>query len=277
MQAREPEIKDEEIKVLLDDLLELYGYDFTGYAQASIKRRIVRLMGLDKLPSFAELRYRLRTDKQYMERFLEEITVNVTEMFRDPTFFKAIREKVLPQLATYPFIRIWHAGCSTGEEVYSMAILLEEEKLLHKSLLYATDLNHEVLARAAKGIFPITHMRQYSENYIQAGGQKEFSSYYTASYKYVKFDESLSEKMVFATHNLVSDSAFNHFHLIVCRNVLIYFNKDLQAKVLDLFSESLEPLGYLALGSKETLRFSQVADKFRVVDTHDKIWRKGVV
>lgn len=277
MQAREPEIRDEDIRVLLDDLLELYGYDFTGYAQASIKRRIVRLMGLDKLPSFAELRYRLRTDKQYMERFIEEITVNVTEMFRDPTFFKAIREKVLPQLATYPFIRIWHAGCSTGEEVYSMAILLQEEKLLHKSLLYATDLNPEVLSRAAKGIFPITHMRQYSENYIQAGGQKEFSSYYTASYKYVKFDESLSKKMVFATHNLVSDRVFNHFHLIVCRNVLIYFNKDLQARVLDLFSESLEPLGYLALGSKETLRFSRVAEKFRTVDTHDKIWRKGVI
>lgn len=274
MTVQEHSIKDEDIEVLLSDLLELYGYDFTEYARASLKRRVNRLMMIDRFPSFAELRYRLRDDKQYLDHFIEEITVNVTEMFRDPSFFKAVREKLFSQLATYPFIKIWHAGCSTGEEVYSMAIMLEEAGLLHKSLLYATDLNHEVLEKARKGIFPMRYMKLYSENYIEAGGQLDFSSYYTAGYDRVKFDERLSSRMVFATHNLVSDSLFNSFHLILCRNVLIYFNKDLQKRVLKLFCNSLEPLGYLGLGSKETLRFSGVEEAFRVVDIKQKIWRK---
>ena len=276
MSVKEYSIKDDEVQVLLNDLVDLYGYDFTDYSMASLKRRINRLLMIDRLPSFAELRYRLRTDKSYLDHFIVEITVNVTEMFRDPLFFAALREKVFPQLATYPFIKVWHAGCSTGEEVYSLAIMLEEAGLLHKSLLYATDLNHEVLDKARKGIFPMTHMKTYSENYIEAGGTKDFSSYYTAGYDRVKFDERLSSRMIYATHNLVSDRAFNHFHLVLCRNVLIYFNKDLQNRVLGLFNESLEPLGYLALGSKETLRFSGIGDKFREIDAKEKIWRKIV-
>lgn len=266
-------IQDSDVEILLNDLFEIYGYDFTDYSKASLKRRINRLFTIDRFLSFAEFRYRLKYDRDYLKRFIEQITVTVTEMFRDPPFYKALREHVLPVLGTYPLIRIWHAGCSTGEEVYSMAILLKEANLFHKSLLYATDINPEVLEKARKGIFPLAHMKQYSENYILSGGQKEFSGYYTASYDKVIFDESLSKKMIFSTHNLVSDRSFNEFQLILCRNVLIYFDKDLQARVFDLFEESLENLGYLALGSKETLRFSNITSRFKQINK-EKIWRK---
>ncbi len=271
--VQESAIKDMEVGVLLNDLLELYGYDFTNYSKASIKRRINRLFTLDKFPSFAEFRYRLRTDPKYVKRFVEQITVNVTEMFRDPSFYKALREQVLPHLGTYPFIRIWLAGCSTGEEAYSIAIVLKELNLLYKSLIYATDLNAEVLEKAGKGIFPLSQMKQYSENYILSGGKMDFSSYYSANYNVAKFDDKLKSKMIFSTHNLVSDHSFNQFQLILCRNVLIYFDKDLQAKVFTLFDESLENLGFLALGTKETLRFSSIAPKFRQL-IPEKIWRK---
>ena len=266
-------IDDTEVEVLLADLLEVYGFDFTDYSRASLKRRINRLFSLDKFPSFAEFRYHLRNEPSYLRRFVEEITVNVTEMFRDPSFYKALKTDILPSLGTYPFIRIWMAGCATGEEVYSIAILLKEANLLHKSLLYATDLNPEVLEKAQRGIFPLSQMKQYSENYIHSGGENEFSSYYTANYNLAKFDEQLKSKMVFSMHNLVSDGSFNEFQLILCRNVLIYFDKDLQTKVFNLFDNSLQSLGYLALGSKETLRFSSIAHKFKQVGT-DKIWRK---
>ena len=266
-------INDEEIKVLLNDLILHYGYDFTDYSPASLKRRINRLYVLDRFPSFAEFRYRLKSDPEYLKRFIEQITVTVTEMFRDPSFYKSLREDVLPALGTYPFIRVWHAGCSTGEEVYSMAILLKEANLFHKSLLYATDINPDVLEKASQGVFPLGSMKQYSENYILSGGKNDFSSYYTASYDRVKFDESLSKRIIFSTHNLVSDHSFNEFQLIVCRNVLIYFDKGLQSKVFELFYESLENLGFLALGSKETLRFAPIAGCFKQVSP-EKIWRK---
>ena len=266
-------INDDEVNVLLVDLLDIYGYDFIEYSRASLKRRINRLFMLDNFPNFAEFRYHLRTEPVYMKRFVEEITVNVTEMFRDPSFYKALRTEVLPNLGTYPFIRIWIAGCSTGEEVYSMAILLEEANLLHKSLLYATDINHDVVEKASQGIFPLSQMKQYSDNYILSGGQKDFSSYYTTSYNLAKFNGQLKTKMIFSVHNLVSDHSFNEFQLILCRNVLIYFDKNLQSKVFTLFEGSLQHLGYLALGSKETLRFSSVTDKFKPVGT-GKIWRK---
>jgi chemotaxis protein methyltransferase CheR len=267
-------VQDEEMEILINDVFELYGYDFSDYSRASLKRRINRLFLIDRFPSFAEFRYRLKSDVTYIQRFIEQVTVTVTEMFRDPSFYKILREQVLPILGTYPLIRIWHAGCSTGEEVYSMAILLKEANLFHKSLLYATDINPEVLDKAGKGIFPLANMKQYSENYILSGGKNDFSSYYTASYDKVKFDESLSSKMIFSTHNLVSDRSFNEFQLIFCRNVLIYFDKDLQNRVFSLFYESLENLGFLALGSKETLRFSSVSAKFRQQDKKEKIWRK---
>lgn len=266
-------IEEEQVDVLLTDVMDLSGYDFTRYTRASLKRRINRLWLLDKFPSFAELRYRIRSDADYLKRFVAELTVNVTEMFRDPAFYKSLRTDVLPTLAAKPFIRIWHAGCSTGEEVFSMAILLREAGLLAKTLLYATDLNPDVLAVASKGIFALSSMKQYSDNYRLSGGTRDFSTYYTAHYGYAKFDEELATRMVYSTHNLVSDGSFNEFDLILCRNVLIYFDKDLQQRVLTLFDDSLGTLGYLALGAKETLRFSSIQPNYRQVGS-EKIWRK---
>lgn len=266
-------LRDAELDLLLNDLMEVYGYDFSEYARASLKRRVNRLYSIDRFPSFAELRYRLRGDADYFRRFVEEVTVNVTEMFRDPAFYRALRTQVLNVLATYPLIRVWHAGCATGEEVYSMAILLKEAGLLHKSLLYATDLNPDALERARKGIYPLAHMKAHSENYVQSGGLQDFSQYYTARYDYATFQKELSSKMIFATHNLVSDRSFNEFQLILCRNVMIYFDKPLQERVLQLFHQSLEPLGFLCLGSKENLRFSAVAQHFTVW-SKEKIWRR---
>ncbi|MDR6783616.1 chemotaxis protein methyltransferase CheR [Pedobacter africanus] len=268
-----PVITDEHVEVLLSDLLEHYGYDFTGYSRASLKRRISRLYALDKALSFAEFRYKVIDDQVYFKRFVEQITVNVTEMFRDPSFFRTLREEVLPKLGTYPFIRIWLAGCSTGEEAYSISILLKELNLLHKSLIYATDLNPAVLEKAAQGMFAMGQMKQYSENYILAGGTKDFSSYYTANYSLAKFDEELKSKLIFSTHNLVSDHSFNEFQLILCRNVLIYFDRALQHNVLDLFDSSLDELGYLALGTKETVDFSRIAKRYKRLPG-EKIWRK---
>ena len=267
-------VKDSDLDMFLNELFQSYGYDFTNYAKASLKRRLNRLIVVDRLSSFAELFYRLKNNPDYLPHLVEQLTVNVTEMFRDPQTFKAIREQVLPMLATHPFIRIWHAGCSTGEEVYSMAILLEEAKLLHKSLIYATDLNASVIENVKRGIFPMSQMKQYSENYILSGGKKEFSNYYTAKYDWAKFDDRLKSKMIVATHNLVSDRSFNEFQLILCRNVLIYFDKNLQDEVLSLFDDSLEKLGYLVLGSKENIRFSGIAKKYLQLESKEKIWRK---
>ena len=267
-------LKSEEIEILLNDIFETYGFDFTEYSKASITRRINRLFLLDRFPGFPEFRYRIKSDAEYINRFVEQITVTVTEMFRDPAFYKALREQVLPSLGTYPFIRIWHAGCSTGEEVYSMAILLKEANLLHKSLLYATDINPDVLEKASRGTFPLSVMKQYSENYIQSGGKEDFSSYYLVENDRAKLNEGLASRIIFSTHNLVSDHSFNEFQLIVCRNVLIYFDKDLQSKVFNLFDESLDSLGFLALGSKETLRFSPIIEKFKQIGSKEKIWRK---
>ena len=268
-------IRDSEIDLLLNDFSNIYGYDFTGYSGASFRRRIERIYMLDKFPSFAEFRYKIKNNPDYFSHIVDELTVNVTEMLRDPHFYKTVKEKILPTLATYPLIRIWHAGCSTGEEVYSMAILLKEANLLHKSLLYATDINATVIDKARKGIFPLSQMQKYSENYILSGGTKDFSSYYSANYNLAKFDESLGKKMIFATHNLVSDFSFNQFQFILCRNVLIYFDKDLQAKVLSLFDTSLEKLGFLALGTKESLRFSNLHSKYTQVENKERIWRKN--
>jgi len=266
-------LKDEEVELLINELAQRYGYDFSNYARASLHRRISRLITIDRLTSFAELFYRVKNDADYLTHVVEELTVNVTEMFRDPFVFNVIREEVLPLLATHPFIRIWHAGCATGEEVYSMAILLDEANLLNKSLIYATDLNPSVIENIQKGIFPLNRMQLYSENYIASGGKKDFSTYYTAQYGRAKFNQRLKQKMIAAMHNLVADRSFNEFQLIFCRNVLIYFDKVLQDRVLKLFDDSLEKLGYLVLGSKEHLRFSGVGNKFSQVGK-EKIWRK---
>lgn len=266
-------VKDEEVECLIKDVYELYGYDFSLYSRASFKRRVNRICLIDKFTSFAELRYTIINDPEYLKHFIEEITVNVTEMFRDPYFFKVLREKIVPQLGTYPLIRIWVAGCSTGEEAYSIAILLKEANLYQKSLIYGTDINPSVLETARAGVFPLQQMKLYSENYMLSGGKQDFSRYYTANYDSVRFDKSLQEKLILSTHNLVSDSSFNSFQLIICRNVLIYFDKELQERVFNLFDASLENLGYLALGSKETLRFSNLGKSYHQIDDQ-KIWKK---
>lgn len=267
------EKSDEQVELLLSDALELYGYDFTGYSRASLKRRILRLYALDKFVSFAEFRYKMRSELSYFNRFVEQITINVTEMFRDPDFYKSLRTNILPKLGTYPFIRIWVAGCSTGEEAYSISIILKELNLLKKALIYATDINPAVLEKASTAIFPLSKMKQYSENYIASGGSENFSNYYSANYSLAKLNDDLKSKIIFSTHNLVSDNSFNEFQLILCRNVLIYFDRDLQVNVFDLFDNSLENLGYIGLGSKETLDFSHISKKYKKLDSN-KIWRK---
>ena len=264
---------DEQVEILLGDMLEVYGYDFSGYSRASLKRRIMRLYVLDSFVSFAEFRYKLRTDAGYFKRFLEQITINVTEMFRDPDFYKNLRNEVLPKLGTYPFIRIWIAGCSTGEEAFSVAIVLKELGLLKKSLIYATDINEKVLEKAALGIIPLNKMQQYSENYIAGGGDRNFSDYYSANYSVARLNDEIKSPIVFATHNLVCDNSFNEFQLILCRNVMIYFDRSLQTKVFGLFDDSLENLGYLGLGSKESLDFSGIGKKYKRLNS-EKIWRK---
>lgn len=266
-------IEHRELQLLINDIFEYYGYDFSGYSMASFKRRVDRLYQIDGFSSFAEFLSRVRVDGAYFSRMVEEITVNVTEMFRDPTVYAVLRNEIIPVLATKPFIRIWHAGCSTGEEVYSMAILLKEANLLHKSLIYATDINTNVLDTAKSGVFPLRMMKTYSENYVAAGGREDFSKYYIANYGIAKFSSELSEKMVFSQHNLVSDRSFNEFDVILCRNVLIYFDKDLQDRALHLFDDSLAPLGYMVLGTKETIKFSGIQTKYEQL-RKEKIWKK---
>ncbi len=264
---------DEHLEMLLSDVLEIYGYDFTGYSRASLKRRIVRLFELDRFVSFAEYRYKIRTEPAYFKRFLEQVTINVTEMFRDPVFYKTLRTEILPRLGTYPFIRIWIAGCSTGEEAYSVAIFLKELNLLNKSLIYATDINNTVLENASQAMIPMSKLQLYTENYIAAGGSENFSDYYSANYSLGKLDDELRSKIIFSSHNLVTDNSFNEFQLILCRNVIIYFDRPLQNKVFRLFDNSLEKFGYLALGTKESLDFSPTAKNFERLKG-EKIWRK---
>jgi chemotaxis protein methyltransferase CheR len=268
------QITDEDVELLIADVLENYGYNFIDYSRTSFIRRLSRLIMVDRFASFAELRYRLKTDPDYLSRFIDMVSVNVTEMFRDPAFYRRLVADVLPVLATYPMIRIWHAGCASGEEVYSFAIILKEAGLLHKTVIYATDINPVALDNARSGIYPLGQMQRYSENYIAAGGRASFSDYYTAQYDKARINADLSTKIVFATHNLSTDSSFNEFQLILCRNVLIYFNQELQHKVFTLFDQSLERLGFIGLGTKESLRFAPIAKNYQQVDTKEKIWRK---
>lgn len=268
-------LEDREIEILINEIYKYHGYDFSGYSAASFRRRVDRLYAMDNFENFSEFLFKVRSDETYFKHTVEEITVNVTEMFRDPSFYKILRTDILPILATKPFIRIWHAGCSTGEEVFSVAILLKELGLLHKSLLYATDLNSSVLDVAKKGLFPLRTIQQYAENYRIASGKNDFSDYYTANYGYAKFSDELISRMVFSQHNLIIDGSFNEFDLILCRNVLIYFDKDFQRTALELFDNSLSKLGYLALGSKETIKFSSIQHRFKQFEK-EKIWKKMI-
>lgn len=265
-----------EIELLLEGVFRHYGFDFRSYAYASIRRRLwKRVQGEEGgLRTISDLQARILHDPDAMERLLLDLSVNVTAMFRDPSFYREFREKVVPLLRTYPFIRIWHAGCSTGEEVFSMAILLEEEGLYDRARLYATDINDVVLQRAKQGIFPLERMQEYTDNYIKAGGTRSFSEYYTAMYDGALFSPSLTRNVVFSPHNLVTDRSFSEFHVIFCRNVLIYFDKTLQNRVHRLFYESLAMFGVLALGGKESLKFSQFEPRYEKLSPTEKLYKK---
>lgn len=263
-----------ELDELLDVLYNVYGYDFRNYARASMVRRVSRFLIEAKLNDIYELKYKLVNDKKFFDFLLKHITVNVTEMFRDPGFYISLRKDVLPILASYPVIKIWHPGCSTGEEVYSMAILLHEAGLLSRSRIYATDINPYNIEKAKEGIVAIEKMKEYTANYINAGGQADFSSYYTARYNNAIFNHELRKQIIFSQHNLVTDQVFNEFQMVCCRNVMIYFNRALQNHVIRLFHDSLTSLGYLALGVKETLLFSDTKSRFAAVDKVNKIYRR---
>ena len=263
-----------ELDCLLEAVYQRYGFDFREYAPASLRRRVNRRVKLEGLPSISALQDQLLRDPEVMQRLLLDLSINVTAMFRDPTFHLALREQVVPLLRTYPFTRIWVAGCSTGEEVYSLAILLEEEALYDRTRIYATDLNEDVLERARLGVFPLARMQDYTRNYIGAGGKRAFSDYYTSGYDGAAFDRSLMRNVVFAQHNLAMDRSFNEFHVILCRNVMIYFERSLQKRVFELFDGSLARLGILALGHKESLRTSAHADRYEELDAIERLYRK---
>ena len=268
------ELEQLEVELLLEAIHRRYGFDFREYAKASLKRRLWRRVAAERLTSISGLQERVLHDPACMERLLLDLSINVTSMFRDPTFYLAFREKAVPILRTYPFTRIWVAGCSTGEEVYSLAILLEEEGLAERARIYATDINEAVLEQARLGVFPLEKMQEYTQNYIRAGGARAFSEYYSAAYDGAQFDRSLTRNVVFAQHNLVSDRSFNEFHAIVCRNVMIYFDRSLQDRVHELFHESLALRGVLALGHKETIRFTRFADAYEELDPDERVYRK---
>ena len=263
-----------ELQTMLAAIRDTYGYDFTQYAEASVKRRSLYFMNSRNIRTISELTSILLDNDAVFEAYVRNLSVTVTEMFRDPAFYASLRSKVMKRLATYPFIKIWVAGCATGEEVYSLAILLQEEGLLSRSLIYATDINQHSLGLARDGIFPMSLMKSYTTNYIKAGGQKDFSEYYVAQYDAALFDRNLKANIVFAPHNLAVDQSFNEFQLILCRNVLIYFNQELQNKVMNLFYDSLCTFGILALGTKESLLFTDKQNNFDVVDKKQKIFIK---
>jgi len=270
----DPALERLEIELLLEGVFRHYGFDFRSYAYASLRRRVWKRIEAEGLATVSALQDRVLHDPDAMNQLLLDLSVNVTAMFRDPSFHAAFRRLVVPKLRTYPFIRVWHAGCSTGEEVYSMAILLEEEGLYDRARIYATDINEVVLQQAKEGIFPLNRMQEYTENYIRAGGSRSFSEYYTAKYDGALFSPALLRNVVFAQHNLVTDRSFSEFNVILCRNVLIYFDKTLQQRVHGLFYDSLAMFGVLCLGSKESLKFSMYEDCFEPVSQPDKIYRK---
>lgn len=265
---------DIELRMLMEAIYLKYNYDFRDYTGASQKRRVlhaVREMGCDNVSA---LQARVMHDPAAFSQLLQFLTIPVSEMFRDPSFYAALRTEVIPHLGTYPSLKIWIAGCSTGEEVYSMAILLREEGLLERSIIYATDINPQSLEAARRGVFPLRQMQLFTENYQKAGGKRAFSDYYTAAYDGALFDKSLVENVTFADHSLATDAVFSETQLISCRNVMIYFNRKLQDRVLGLFHESLCHRGFLALGSKESIEFSAYSGRFEPLVKRERIYRK---
>jgi len=263
-----------ELELLLEAIYRHYGYDFRGYARTSIRRRIAKLMRDEHLSTISGLQERLLHDASAWDRFLQGISVNVSAMFRDPHFFLAFRRLAIPLLRTYPFLRIWQAGCTLGEEAYSLAILLEEEGLYDRSLIYATDINEATLRHAREAIFPADLMQKYTQNYLLSGGHRSFSEYYTARYEYAVMRPSLRRNIVFSQHNLVSDGAFNEFNVIMCRNVMIYFNRELQERTHALFYSSLATFGILGLGARESLRLLPQESLYEPLDAGEKLYRR---
>jgi len=263
-----------ELDLLLTAVARRWGYDFREYAPATLRRRVRRAMVREQVDSMSALQERVLHEEGAMARFIQALTVQVTSMFRDPEVYRAFRQKVVPLLRTWPFARIWHAGCSTGQEVYSMAILLEEEGIYDRCRIYATDLSDELVQRAKRGIYPLSAMRDYTYNYQQAGGTRDFSQYYTADADNAVFNARLRRNIVFAQHNLVSDASFNDFHAIICRNVMIYFGQDLRERVHGLLYESLVRFGVLVLGLKETVEFTPFGSSFEPIDADLKIYRR---
>ena len=272
--GEELELEQIEIELLLEGIYRHYGFDFREYAPASLRRRVRRRMDGERVETISALQNLLLHDPAVMERLLLDLSINVTAMFRDPTFYLAFREKVVPMLRTYPFARIWVAGCSTGEEVYSLAILLAEEGLSDRVRIYATDINEAVLERARLGVFPLDKMQEYTQNYIRAGGTRSFSEYYVARYDGARFARELVDGVVFAQHNLVSDASFNEFNVITCRNVLIYFAQPLQERVHRLFYDSLAMFGVLALGTEGDDPVRPHESAFEELDADERLYKK---
>lgn len=273
-QLSQEEREELEIDLLLQAVYRVSGFDFNQYMRSSIKRRIDNRMRLDRVRTVSGMIEKVLYDKGFVEKLISDFSINVTEMFRDPDFFKSFRTKVIPLLQELPEIRIWHAGCSTGEEAFSMAILLEEEGLYDRSKIYATDMNERVLEQAGKGILPLNRMQSYTKNYLQSGGSQAFSEYYTTDYQFAYLNPSLLKNITFFQHNLVTDGSFNEFHVIMCRNVMIYFNSELQESVNQLFYDSLSKGGFLGVGNKETLRTMDYSEKYSEFDCREKIYKK---
>jgi chemotaxis protein methyltransferase CheR len=263
-----------ETDLLLEAVYRHYGYDFRQYAPASLRRRITMAMRDENVKTISGLQEKVLHNPASMERFLLTLSINVTALFRDPDFFLLLRNKVLPMLGTYPFLRIWHAGCSTGEEVYSLAMMLQEEGLYDRCRIYATDMNNSVLHRAREGIFPASIVQQGAANYARAGGKRSLSEYYTSAYGDTIFRSSLRENVIFSQHNLAIEGSFNEFHLILCRNVMIYFTKPLQQRVHELIYDSLAMFGILGIGSKETLQFTAHEKDYEQLETGSKVYRR---
>lgn len=267
-------VADIEIRLLVQAVHLRYGHDFRDYAFASLKRRVLQAQERMSADTISALQERVLHDPAQFAQLLQYLTVPVSEMFRDPAYFLALRRHVVPVLRTYPSLKVWVAGCSTGEEAYSLAILLQEEGLLERTILYATDINHASLEKARQGIFPLEPMQAFTRNYQRAGGLRSFSDYYTAAYGGALFDKALRQSITFADHSLATDAVFSETQLVSCRNVLIYFNRALQDRAIGLFHESLTRRGFLGLGSKETLDFSAYADRFEPVSRADRVYRK---
>jgi len=267
-------VEDLEIQLLLEALSQCYHYDFRDYSRASIKRRLVQARSKMNFANFSAMQESLLHDPATLPLLLNFLTVQVSEMFRDPTYYRALRERVIPHLKTYPSLKVWVAGCSNGEELYSLSILFREEGLDQRTMFYATDINADALKAAEAGVFPIDLMKKYTENHHRSGGRSSLSEYYTADYGRAVFDRSLRERVVFSDHSLATDAVFAEMHLISCRNVLIYFDRDLQNRAIGLFRDSLIRKGFLGLGSKESLRFSAHTDSFDDFVREEKIYQR---